>query len=204
MIAILDYGMGNLRSVENALAYLSVEHRLVRDGEALRQAGGIVLPGVGSFRAAMENLQALDLISAIHDAAHRGIPILGICLGMQLLAEHGEEGGACRGLGLIEGTVRQLVAPDPGLRLPQMGFNNVHFTQRLPLFDSIEDDSDFYFANSYHLDCDRRYAAAVTTHGMEFVSAVARDNVIGVQFHPEKSQSQGLRLLRNFSSTALC
>ena len=204
MISIVDYGMGNLRSIENALSFLGVAHRLTRDPVEILQSGRLILPGVGSFWKAMDNLVRSGLADSIVKAANSGTPILGICLGMQLLAGEGEEGGVCDGLGLIKGVVKHLETGSAIQRVPHMGFNEVSFTRTLPLFSGIADASHFYFAHSYHLVDDDGDVAGLTTHGVPFTSIVARDNVIGTQFHPEKSQSHGLRLLRNFCVGPVC
>lgn len=204
MISIIDYGMGNLRSIQNALTFIGASHSLTRDPDELLRAAKLILPGVGSFRKAMENLVGLGIAESIVAAAKLGTPILGICLGMQLLADEGEEGGACNGLGLIGGKVTQLETGSIDQRVPHMGFNEVRFARPLPIFTGIADASHFYFAHSYHLVGNRDDIAGTTTHGMPFTSIVARKNIVGTQFHPEKSQSHGLRLLRNFCYGPIC
>lgn len=204
MISIVNYGMGNLRSVQNALDFLCLDNVLVNTPEGIAASDKLILPGVGSFHAAMNNLHELGIATAIRDAAAKGTPLLGICLGMQLLAERGEEGGGCGGLGLIKGHVRRIAQDRACLRLPQMGFNNVSVTKDNTLFSGIAENSDFYFANSFHFDCDEEATIAVTNYGETFTSAVMKKNVMGVQFHPEKSQSQGLRLLWNFCGGSVC
>jgi imidazole glycerol-phosphate synthase subunit HisH len=203
MVSIIDYGMGNLRSIVNALDFLGIPHRLVREPAAVMDAGMLILPGVGAFDRAMINLMDSGMAAAIADAARTGTPLLGICLGMQLLAERGEEGGGCHGLGLVPGTARRL-RPESGVRIPHMGFNDVVQTRACPLFEGIGDRSDFYFAHSYYLDCDEAVVVGVAVHGSEFAAAIAHGNVMGTQFHPEKSQSHGLQLLRNFSGALAC
>ena len=197
MISIIDYGMGNLRSVENALAFLDVPHRLVREPEEVLAADKLILPGVGAFQKAMENLTSTGVAAATIAAARKGTPLLGICLGMQLLADFGEEGGRCAGLGLVHGTVKRLEA-GAELRIPHMGFNVVKVMKAHPLFDGIADESHFYFAHSFRFDCSDDVVLGCARHGVEFAAAVADGNVWGAQFHPEKSQSHGLRLLQNF------
>ena len=203
MIAIIDYGMGNLRSVENALDFIGAKHVLVRDPAGVAAADKVILPGVGAFQQAMASLARLGLADAVRSAASGGKPLLGICLGMQLLAETGEEGGLCPGLGLVSGTVRRL-DPGPALRVPHMGFNEVELASVSALFEGIEDGSHFYFAHSYYLACPDEVVIARATHGRRFAAAVANGNVLGAQFHPEKSQSHGLRLLQNFCGNRPC
>lgn len=204
MISIIDYGMGNLRSVRNAFAYLGVPSRLIRTPEEVLASERLLVPGVGSFREAMQNLASLQLVEPVREMARRGTPVLGICLGMQLLAEEGEEGGACEGIGLLPGMARRLEPADPRLKIPHMGFNEVRLTREMPLFAGVPDGNHFYFAHSYQFLGDEANVAGVTVYGAPFASVVARANVIGAQFHPEKSQSHGLAMLRNFSETSPC
>lgn len=198
MISIIDYGMGNVRSVQNALDYLGHANQLIQRAAEIRSAEKLILPGVGSFTEAMENLSHLEVIGAIREAAAAGTPFLGICLGMQLLADQGDEGGLRDGLGLIGGTARRLATGDTRLKVPHMGFNQVTYMKPSNLFVGIDDASHFYFAHSYVLDCPRDCVTAIAVHGSPFTAAVQRDNVMGSQFHPEKSQSHGLRFLQNF------
>lgn len=202
-VSIIDYGMGNLRSVENALDFLGVAYRLINHPSDVSSADKLILPGVGAFQQAISNLEQSGLAAATVSAAKRGTPLLGICLGMQLLADSGEEHGFAAGLGLIRGTVK-LLAPGPGLRIPHMGFNEVEQVQTNVLFDGIENGSHFYFAHSYYMECSDGVVTGVATHGVPFAAAVANGNVFGTQFHPEKSQSHGLRLLRNFCDRMPC
>ena len=204
MISIIDYGMGNLRSVRNAFAYLGVPSRLIQTPEEVLASDRLLVPGVGSFREAMQNLASLRLVEPVREMARRGAPVLGICLGMQLLAEEGQEGGACEGIGLLPGMARRLEPADPRVKIPHMGFNEVRFTREIPLFAGVPDGSHFYFAHSYQFLGNEANVAGVTVHGAPFASVVARANVIGAQFHPEKSQSHGLAVLRNFSETLPC
>jgi len=197
-IVIVDYGMGNIRSVHNALVrmggHVSTSHR----AEELLAADALVLPGVGAFGEAVANLKARELIEPIlHAVKDQGKPLLGICLGMQLLADGSEERGSSRGLSLIPGEVKRIPVP-PGLRLPHIGWNSLTFRRKEPLFaDAIEGDA-YYFVHSYHFVCDAADVAATTDYGGNVVAAVQRGNVFGVQFHPERSQSKGLALLGNF------
>lgn len=204
MIALIDYGMGNLRSVAKALeASGADEVRVSSDAGIIRSADKIVLPGVGAIKEAMRQLQDLGLIRAIKDNIYKK-PFLGICLGLQLLFERSEEGGRSRGLGIIRGTVRRF--PDR-LKVPHMGWNQIKLkrqdvkvkTNEHGILKKIPDNSFFYFCHSYYADPqDKDVIAAVTDYGLEFASAIRKDNIFACQFHPEKSQGLGLRLLKNF------
>ena len=197
-ICIIDYGLGNLRSVENGLKAVGAMVRVVTTPEDITSATRLLLPGVGSFNMGMKKLKERNLVDAVCLAAKKGTPLLGICLGMQLLSSFGDEGGNTQGLGLIPGAVKRL-SPYAGLHIPHMGFNEVFPLVASPLFKCISDGSDFYFVHSYCMAVDREEdALAYAEYGEKFIVAVRRDNVYGTQFHPEKSQSQGLQLLKNF------
>ncbi len=201
MIAIVDYGMGNLRSVQNALTYLGVDHLVTSDPAQIASSSAIIVPGVGSFRQAMQNLNDTGLAAAIRTAA-KEVPILGICLGMQLLADTGDEDGPSKGLGLIRGVVKRF--HDPQVRVPHIGFNAVQSSTNSVLFNGIP-HADFYFVHSYHFICDDASDIAGTaTYGAPFVAAVERGTIFGTQFHPEKSQSNGLKVLKNFCEAFAC
>jgi glutamine amidotransferase len=198
-IAIVDYGMGNRRSVEKALAHVGARPLLTRDHDAIRAADGVVLPGVGAFPRAMESLRVLGLDAVIADCAEAGVPLLGICLGMQLLFERSVELEPAVGLGLLRGDVRPLAAG--GLRVPHIGWNVVRFERAARLNAGLPAETAFYHVHSlapHPADADDVLATA--EYGERFVTAVARANVFGVQFHPEKSSSAGLRLLGSFSA----
>lgn len=198
MIAIVDYGMGNLRSVSKA--FQSVGHRAVvtRDAGVVRNAARVVLPGVGAFGDCMANLKRFDLIEPIRSAIQSGKPFLGICLGLQLLFTESEEFGIHEGLAIIPGKVRRFTA-GPALKVPHMGWNQVHVQRNCPLFHDIPNGSEWYFVHSYFVDpSDPMVAAGTTNYGDPFVSTIWKENVVACQFHPEKSQSVGLRLLKNF------
>lgn len=199
MIAIVDIDMGNLRSVGKAIYQLGHDAKLVsRPGELdLGRATRCILPGVGSFRTASERMEQSGLGDALRAFAHSGRPILGICLGMQLLADEGEEGGGAPGLGLIPGRVTRLDA-GPGTRVPHVGWNTVAVRAPHPLFADVKPGRDFYFVHSYHFRAADSVVLGETEHGIRFVSVVGHKNVIGVQFHPEKSQANGLRILERF------
>jgi len=193
--------MGNLRSVQGALSYLGFESQLVSTPEEILQSETLILPGVGSFAAAMANIRRLELESPLNEMVlARGVPVLGICLGMQLLADVGEEDGPSRGLGWIRARVERFQLSDPDLKVPHIGFNRARFVPGASsLFDGLGDHSDFYFVHSYHMICDRETdVSAWVDYGGPFVAAVERENIFGTQFHPEKSQTNGLKLLRNF------
>ncbi len=200
-LVVVDYGMGNVRSVAKALEFVGARHVVISDDPAtLEAADRIVLPGVGALRACMDGLRGRGLL----DVLRRGMedrPFLGICLGMQALLETSEEGDGTQGLGLIDGEVRHLgpVVAGKGLKVPHMGWNRVRQTREHPLWSGIDDRSWFYFVHSYHVvPEDPDVCAGETDYGTPFCSALARDRLFAVQFHPEKSQQAGLRLLENF------
>lgn len=196
MIAIIDYGAGNIFSVKNALDYLGLESTLVSDKEAVQNADAVILPGVGAFPAAMEKLAATGLIDTIKEEAAKK-PFLGICLGMQLIFEKGYEFGECDGLGLISGDVRKMEAPD--LIIPHMGWNKLEKLNDCPLLEGIGDDEYVYFVHSYKAHCDDKDIAAFSEYGGKVPALVYnRKFVYGAQFHPEKSGDTGLKILKNF------
>ena|ERR1041385_494056 len=206
IISIVNYGMGNLRSVQGALSYLGFESQLVGTPDEILQSEKLILPGVGSYAAAMANIRRLELEGALNEMVQtRGVPVLGICLGMQLLADVGEEDGPTRGLGWIRGRVERFNLSDPDLKVPHIGFNTARFVPRASsVFHGLGDHADFYFVHSYHMICDRETdVRAWVDYGAPSVAAVERDNVFGTQFHPEKSQSNGLTLLRNFAGVGV-
>lgn len=196
MIAIVDYGMGNLRSVQKGLEKVGFQAAIVATPKELEQARGIILPGVGAFGDAMENLRAQGLDRVLREAAVQGKPLLGICLGLQLFFSFSEEGGLHEGLDLIPGRVRRLSGR---VKVPHMGWNQVELRQANPLFTGIPDRSYFYFVHSYYVDpAPQDVISGVTAYGIAFTSMVARGNLFGVQFHPEKSSRLGLEVLANF------
>jgi imidazole glycerol-phosphate synthase subunit HisH len=198
-IAILDYGMGNRRSVEKAFAHVGAQPLLTADHVAIRAADGVVVPGVGAFPRAMENLGKLGLDDVIRERAASGVPVLGICLGMQLLFDRSVEVERCEGLGLLRGDVRPLDAG--GQRVPHIGWNVVRFERASRLTAALPQEVAFYHVHSYVADpSDADDVLGTAEYGERFASAVARENVFGVQFHPEKSSLLGLRLLASFSA----
>jgi imidazole glycerol-phosphate synthase subunit HisH len=202
-VAVIDYGMGNLRSVVNALDFIGARHRLVRTPAEVRAEERLILPGVGSFHRAMENLTGSGVAGAIVETVGGGAAILGICLGMHLLADYGDEGGGSNGLGLLRGAIRRLPSAE-GLRIPHMGFNEVRVVADHPLLAGIDDGSHFYFAHSYQFTDNTVDVIARAEHGVAFPAVIARGNVLAAQFHPEKSQTPGLRMLKNFCETRFC
>ena len=199
-IAILDYGAGNLRSVELAFARLGVPTVVTSDAAVAMQADGLVLPGVGAFADAMNALENSGLIPALMHAKETGKPLLGICLGMQALFEGSEEGEGVKGLGFVKGYVRRL--PDTeGLKIPHMGWNDIRAEKASPLVENLPDEPYVYFVHSYACFADDAADVLTTTeYGVRFCSAVQRDNVFGTQFHPEKSGRVGEQMLRNFAA----
>ena len=199
MIAIVDYGMGNRRSVEKALERVGAEPLLTSDPDAIRSADGVVVPGVGAFPEAMRRLRSLGLDEALREV---DAPIIGLCLGMQLLFESSEEHEGAQGLGLLPGRVVKLDAE--GLKLPHIGWNMVRWTRRSPLVEGLPDEAAFYHVHSYApVPDDESLVLGVGDYGRPFVSFVERGNVFGAQCHPEKSSANGLRVLGNFLRAAV-
>ena len=196
MIAIIDYKMGNLGSVKNALDSLNIESVITSDKEVIRKADKLILPGVGAFRKAMDNLKELDLIDVIKEEANKGKPILGICLGMQLMFSSSEEYGLTEGLNILEGRIIHF--RENGLKIPHMGWNNLDIPSNTKLFKGLNNPY-VYFVHSYHLVTDNKdYLLTKTTYGYEFSCAVEYKNIFATQFHPEKSGDVGLKILKNF------
>jgi glutamine amidotransferase len=198
-IAVLDYGMGNLRSVEKGLERSGADAAVTRDHQLIRAADGVVLPGVGAFPKAMRNLRELGFDTLLEEVVSRGTPTLGICLGLQLLFESSGENEGSAGLGFLKGKVERL--PAPGLKVPLIGWNPVSWSRPSRLIDGLPDACPFYFVHSFApvgVEDDDRLGSAA--YGEQFVCAVERGALFGVQFHPEKSSVHGLRLLENFAS----
>ncbi|RMG73021.1 MAG: imidazole glycerol phosphate synthase subunit HisH [Nitrospirae bacterium] len=197
MIAIVDYGMGNLKSVEKGFHKVSCQALVTSDPKVIDSASGIVVPGVGAFRDCIGHLKELGLVDVIYRSIEKGKPYLGICLGLQLLFTQSEEFGLYEGLDIVKGRVKRF--PDMGLKIPHMGWNRVHLVKTPPVFEGIENDSYFYFVHSYYVEPeDKALVAATTDYGIEFTSMLWKDNIIAMQFHPEKSQRLGLKVLENF------
>ena len=201
MIGIVDYKMGNLASVINAFAKIGADATLESDPSKLSQYDKLILPGVGAFGDAMEHLQSNGMDEAVKAYAQSGKPLLGICLGMQLLFESSEEFGSTKGLGLIPGKVVAFDETkfDHPQKVPHMGWNELFVQKDTPLFSGLEKDFYLYFVHSFHAECDDRYAIGKTHYGYEFVSAVQNDNIYGIQPHPEKSHENGLKIIENFA-----
>lgn len=202
MIAVVDFGAGNLRSVVNAFRAIGEDPVVSTEPGPLKEASAIVLPGVGAFGEGMKKLQAAGLVDVLNDQVLGAKkPFLGICLGMQFLAREGLEYGRHRGLGWIEGTVREMESGDARIRIPHMGWNELLIVRSTSLLEGLGPSPAFYFLHGYHFDVagsDRDAVVAECNHGSPYVAAVEKDNIRGVQFHPEKSQLTGLKLLRNF------
>lgn len=211
MIAIIDYNVGNLNNLKNALDFQHIENRIVREPEELAEASHIILPGVGAFRPAMERLRESGMIPVIRERVAAGTPFLGVCVGMQLLLEESEEDGLHEGLGLLRGRITRFkggwikggqAQDGHKLKVPQIGWNQVAWQREDPLNEGIPGGSYFYFVHSYHAAVtEEGDALGLTEYGETFPSVVRHGNVWGVQFHPEKSQHAGLRLLKNFTES---
>jgi imidazole glycerol-phosphate synthase subunit HisH len=196
-ICILDYGMGNLRSVEKALEHVGVTATIANDPETVRAADGVILPGVGAFPKAMERVRELGLDELVAERRDSGVPILGICLGLQLLFDSTTELGGARGIGLLPGGVEGLEAD--GLKVPHIGWSPVRWEKESRLAEGIESETPFYFVHSFAPGPNHDDLLGSAAYGARFACAAERDNVFGVQFHPEKSSAAGLRLLSNFA-----
>lgn len=200
MILIIDYGLGNLFSVAKAFESIGATVRVSADPKELAKASHIVLPGVGAFPRGMHNLENAGLHTMLQEeVVAKNKPFLGICLGMQLLADKGYEHEECPGLGWISGEVRKLDAERQGLKIPHVGWNNMTVQKESRLLKNIKPNSDFYFVHSYQLHCtDKKDVVATTMYGEEITAVIEHENIFAVQFHPEKSQEAGLTLLENF------
>lgn len=196
-IAIIDYGMGNLRSVQKALEFAGAKAKITQSDDDILKADRVVLPGVGAFAVAIEKLKSLGLIESIKRVTKSGKPFLGICLGLQLLFSQSQEAKGLKGLDIFKGTVDKF----KGVKVPHIGWNQIKKNQQnnCQLFKGIDDEANMYFCHSYFVNPeDENIIVAKTNYGKDFVSAVSRGNIFGVQFHPEKSQRQGLKILENF------
>lgn len=198
MIALIDYDAGNMRSVEKALIHLGEKPIVTRDREKILSADRIILPGVGSFGDAMENLEKFGLPDILKEAVDSGIPLLGICLGMQVLFEESEESKGVKGLGFLKGKILRIPAKE-GLKIPHMGWNSLEYPREGRLFQDILEHSYVYFVHSYYLKAeDEDIVTATADYGVKIHASVERGNVFGCQFHPEKSGEIGLQILKNF------
>lgn len=203
MIAIIDYGMGNLRSVQKAFERVGFQATITSDPEMVRSSPKVVLPGVGAFEDAMAELRRRDLVGPIHEVIDSGKPFLGICLGLQLLFERSHENGEHRGLGVFGGEVVRF-NQRKGYPVPHMGWNQVWVRRGAPILAGLSDGTYFYFVHSYYVSPrDPGIVALETDYGFSFCSMIWRDNVFATQFHPEKSQAWGLRMLKNFGELKL-
>ena len=200
MISIIDYDAGNLKSVEKALNYLGEETVITRDRNIILNSDKIILPGVGSFGDAMNNLRNYGLVDVIHEAVDAGKPFLGICLGLQLLFERSDESPEAEGLGILKGEILRIPEKE-GLKIPHMGWNSIDIKKNAKLFNGIENNSYVYFVHSYYLKAaDESIVAASTEYGVHIHASVEKDNVFACQFHPEKSSDTGLKILKNFAT----
>ena len=200
MIAIIDYGAGNLQSVKKAFDFIGAESVITNDPKVILSADKILLPGVGSFGDAMDSMQKNGLVETVKECALSGKPFLGICLGLQLLFEESEESPGVKGLGIFKGKIKKF-SSDMGLKIPHIGWNSLEIKQKDTLFKGIPENSYVYFVHSYYLHAeDEEDIATVTNYGIDFHSAVGKNNIFATQFHPEKSGDVGLQILRNFAS----
>ncbi|NWF94311.1 MAG: imidazole glycerol phosphate synthase subunit HisH [Syntrophaceae bacterium] len=197
-IVIIDYGMGNLRNVQRGFERIGFEARVTRSKREIERASAIVLPGVGAFKDCMVNLERYGLIEPLLRSIEKGKPYLGICLGMQILFSESEEFGSHKGLDLIRGKVVRFKA-DPEHKVPHMGWNSVEIVREAPMLQGIVSGDFFYFVHSYYVvPEEREWISSLTEYGTAFASSVSKDNLFATQFHPEKSQQKGLRILENF------
>ena len=198
MIGIIDYDAGNIKSVEKALQYLGQETVVSRDPQVLLKADKVILPGVGSFGDAMENLKKYGLVPVIHEIVEKGTPFLGICLGLQLLFESSDETPGVEGLGILKGKILR-IPPSPGLKIPHMGWNSITVNKNSRILKNIGSEPYVYFVHSYYVNAeDESIISAYTEYGQKLDIAVEKDNVFATQFHPEKSGETGMAILKNF------
>ena len=203
-IAIIDYGMGNLKSVKKAFIALDIKAEITAEPEAILKADKVILPGVGAFRDAIYTLNETGFSEAIREVVKKGTPLLGICLGMQLLFDKSYEYGAYEGLGILPGEIvrfkseHMIEANGERLKVPHMGWNNLEIVKTEPLFKGIEDGSSVYFVHSYYLETTADVVSSYTTYGNRIAVAAQKDNIFATQFHPEKSGAVGLQILKNF------
>lgn len=198
-IAIIDYKMGNIKSVENSFKKAGARIEVTSDPEKIKNASAVILPGVGAYRDAFKNLKEMDLIKPIYESIENK-PFLGICMGMQLLFEYSLEGGKNKGLGVFKGFVGRI---PPGVKIPHIGWNQIEIKKKSKLFKDIKQGENFYFVHSYHvIPEDKSIISSITDHGTSIVASIEQDNVFGFQFHPEKSSTCGQQIIRNFIDLA--
>ena len=196
VIAIIDYEMGNLRSVQKALEFLDISSVISSDGETIKKSDGIILPGVGAFPDAMDNLRKRGLDKVILESVAKNVPILGICLGMQLFFDMSEEIRDCEGLGIFKGKIKRISGP---VKVPHMGWNNLNYAKECPLLKGVKEKSYFYFVHSYYAAIEEdNILDAYCNYGEKITAVVSKNNVYGMQFHPEKSGDDGMKILKNF------
>ena len=197
-ILLIDYKLGNHQSVANTLTFLGYDFLISNSPANIKRAQAYILPGVGAFPEAMKNLKAIGIVDVLaHEVIKRKKPILGVCLGMQILANDSVENGFHKGLGWVSGHVAK-VPPGQEIRVPHVGWNNIHAVSKNPLFSRVSSNTNFYFDHSYHFVCNNKFVAATFIYGHKMIAAIQKDNIFGVQFHPEKSQNNGLRIYRSF------
>lgn len=197
MIAVINYGLGNLHSVQKAIAFMGCKAEVTDDPETILRADKVVVPGVGAFADGMKGVVSRGLVPALREVVQAGKPLLGICLGMQLFFEESEESGLHQGLGLLQGKVKAF--DHPGIKIPQIGWNQLNVENESWLMEDIQQGSYVYFNHGYYCQPENESDILTTTmYGIRFASSVQRDNVLGVQFHPEKSQKIGLKIIQNF------
>jgi glutamine amidotransferase len=202
-VGVIDYAISNLASVLNAFRHIGITAERIDEPGRIAECTHLVLPGVGSFATGMANLHRTGMVEPLRDAAARGTPLLGLCLGMQLFADEGDEYGPAQGLGLIRGRIKRIDTSSTGLRLPHVGWNDVMVRGESTLLAGLPEPSTFYFVHSYcYADPDAPYVTGLTEYSGTCVAVVEQGNVFGAQFHPEKSQKQGMQLLRNFVAVA--
>ena len=200
MIAIIDYGAGNLQSVKKAFDFIGAESVITDNPEVINACDRVLLPGVGSFGDAMDSMAKNGLVETVKQNALSGKPFLGICLGLQLLFEESEESPGVKGLGIFKGKIKKF-SPDMGLKIPHIGWNSLEIKQKDTLFKDVPEDAYVYFVHSYYLHAeDENDIATITNYGIDFHSAVGKNNIFATQFHPEKSGDIGLQILKNFAS----
>lgn len=195
MVGIIDYGMGNLKSVYNAIDYIGFDAKIIKEKDDFEECTHFIIPGVGTYEKAMNSLKEKGFIEIIESKIDEGIPLLGICLGMQILSTIGTELSKCSGLNFIPGSVNKFKID---LSLPHVGWNNINIVKDHPLLEDVSQNVDFYFVHSYHYSTKEEHILALTDYGIEYPSIIGKDNIVGIQFHPEKSQENGLTILKNF------